>query len=60
MVILWVNKGATNEYLTRYPYTTCEKTRQAYEYILRGLAGKGNTTDYNCGYGLGWVEYFDC
>ncbi len=37
---LWVNKGTYDKYLTSYPYTQSDKTRLAYEYILRGLAGK--------------------
>ncbi len=44
---LWVNKGATDEHLTRYSYNRGGETQLAYEYNLRGLAGKG-AQDLDC------------
>ncbi len=38
---LWVNKGATDEHLTRYLYTESDETRLVHKYILKGLADEG-------------------
>ncbi len=44
---LWVNKGVTNEHLTRYSYNRGDETQLVNKYILRDLAGKG-AQDLDC------------